>query len=119
MGVGLSGHSAACCAGVSRQVAATHRRAILAYAYYRDRLPRVHRLSGERGRPEITGTLDIAQFSDSHGGGSHRVDPAANAFPSLHLAWVTLAALAAWKASRMLGLLLGFSVRGGDRHATG
>jgi hypothetical protein len=55
-------------------------------------------------------TLDIAQFSDRMVAVLYRVDPAANAFPSLHLALVTLAALAAWKASRMLGLLLGFSV---------
>jgi hypothetical protein len=55
-------------------------------------------------------TLDIAQFSDRMVAVLYRVDPATNAFPSLHLALVTLAALAAWKASRMMGLILGLSV---------
>ena len=40
----------------------------------------------------------------------YRVDPVANAYPSLHLALVTLAALCAWKASRVMGLVLALSV---------
>lgn len=55
-------------------------------------------------------TLDIAQFSDRMVAVLYQVDPSANAFPSLHLALVTLAALAAWKASRIMGLILGLSV---------
>ncbi|MFO0990690.1 MAG: phosphatase PAP2 family protein [Hyphomicrobiales bacterium] len=55
-------------------------------------------------------TLVIAQFSDRMVAVLYQVDPSANAFPSLHLALVTLAALAAWKASRLMGLILGLSV---------
>ena len=54
--------------------------------------------------------LDIAQFSDRLVAVLYQVDPSVNAFPSLHLALVTLAALAAWKASRAMGLILGLSV---------
>lgn len=54
--------------------------------------------------------LDIMRFSDRMVAVLYRVDPSVNAFPSLHLALVTLAALAAWKASRMMGLILGLSV---------
>jgi len=55
-------------------------------------------------------TLDSAYFSDRMVAVLYQVDPSVNAFPSLHLALVTLAALAAWKVSRLMGLILGLSV---------
>jgi len=55
-------------------------------------------------------TLDIAQFSARMVAVLYQVDPSVNAFPSLHLALVMLAALAAWKASRIMGWMLGLSV---------
>jgi hypothetical protein len=54
--------------------------------------------------------LDTEQFSDRMIAVLYQVDPSVNAFPSLHLALVTLAALAAWKTSRLMGLILGLSV---------
>jgi hypothetical protein len=55
-------------------------------------------------------TLDVTQLSDRMVAVLYRVDPVANAYPSLHLALLTLAALCAWKASRVMGLVLALSV---------
>jgi len=58
----------------------------------------------------VQATLGSAHFSDRMVAVLYQVDPSVNAFPSLHLALVTLAAFAAWKASRLMGLILGLSI---------
>lgn len=55
-------------------------------------------------------TLDVAQFSDRMVAVLYRVDPSINAFPSLHLALASLAAITVWRAFRSMGLALALSV---------
>jgi len=55
-------------------------------------------------RPDVS-TLDTALFHNWGVRLTYTVDPPANLFPSLHMSIAAIAALSAWKARRLYGLL--------------